>query len=70
MAPSCAAVGDQELLEDGEFENELRVLEPHNHLPPDENTIKRQMFYNIMKKKMQNDRTLNIRNIYEDCCEQ
>lgn len=68
--PLCPAFGQQKIMEDGNFEDKVEIKLPHNHQPPDDNTKKKQMFFSIMKKKMQNDRTLNIRNIYEDFCKQ
>ncbi|KAK5641797.1 hypothetical protein RI129_010344 [Pyrocoelia pectoralis] len=64
--PTCSAQAKQQILENGSSSDEVEVLTTHNHPAPDEVTKKKQMFFCVMRKKMQTDRTLNIRIIYED----
>lgn len=66
----CPSFGQQRVYDGETADEKVHVRIPHNHPPPDENTRKKQMFFSIMKRKMQNDRSLNIRNIYEDFCKQ
>uniref|UniRef100_A0A1Y1JWE8 Uncharacterized protein n=1 Tax=Photinus pyralis TaxID=7054 RepID=A0A1Y1JWE8_PHOPY len=66
--PTCSAQAKQKRLENGDPAAELEVLSAHNHPAPDELIRKKQMFFCVMRKKMQTDRTLNIRIIYEDAC--
>lgn len=68
--PLCPSFGQQNILDDDTVDDKVEVKIPHNHTPPDTNTKKKQMFFCIMKRKMQNDRSLNIRNIYDDFCKQ
>lgn len=70
VVPLCPSFGQQKIFDANSFDDKVDVKIPHNHLPPDRNTIKKQMFFSVMKRKMQNDRSLNIRNIYEDFCKQ
>lgn len=51
------------------FESRANVFIAHNHHPQTTSEIKKQMFYYIMKKKMQADRGLNFRNIYDQICQ-
>lgn len=70
IAMLCPAFGYQKVLGEDVFDDKIEVKIPHNHPPPEEDVKKKLMFFNIMKKKLQNDRSLNIRGIYEDFCKQ
>ncbi|KAF5272618.1 hypothetical protein FQR65_LT17318 [Abscondita terminalis] len=66
--PTCSAQGRQQVDSNGEPSLIVEVTSSHNHPAPSEATKKKQMFLCLMRKKMQTDRTLNIRVIYEDAC--
>lgn len=70
VLPSCNSAASQKLLESFLFEDLIEVESPHNHLPGDVQENKKLMFLNVMRKKMQNDKTLNLRSIYEEVCTQ
>ncbi|XP_025837118.1 uncharacterized protein LOC108735060 isoform X2 [Agrilus planipennis] len=65
--PNCGAHAEQKIIGDT-FDNYLVVKIPHNHPSPNEATKKKQMFLSVMRRKIQTDKTLNIRSIYEDVC--
>ncbi|KAF5270622.1 hypothetical protein FQA39_LY01360 [Lamprigera yunnana] len=66
--PTCASQGKQLVNDNGDISTIVHVTTPHNHPAPNEAAKKKQMFLCLMRKKMQTDRTLNIRHIYEDAC--
>ncbi|KAL3274269.1 hypothetical protein HHI36_015678 [Cryptolaemus montrouzieri] len=66
---SCSAVASQKLLSTGKFENRACVKTAHNHHQLTSTEIKKQMFYYVMKKKMQADKGLNFRSVYDQICE-
>lgn len=66
--PTCPALAKQLVNANGEPSLIVEVTSPHNHPAPVETAKKKQMFLCLMRKKMQSDRTLNIRIIYEDAC--
>lgn len=65
---TCDSVAEQKQLEADLFDEMVDVTVPHNH--PKEYDVNRhkQVFFSIIKKRMQNDKTVNIRNLYQDIC--
>nr|XP_022906669.1 uncharacterized protein LOC111418369 [Onthophagus taurus] len=50
--------------------SQLNLEIGHNHKKPSEETRKKHMFFHVMRKKMQLDKNLNIRLMYEEISEQ
>lgn len=69
LSVSCPARAVQRILAPDFFDNKANVTVPHTHHPLTSTEIKKQMFYYIMKKKMQADRGMNFRNIYDKLCQ-
>ncbi|XP_044758768.1 uncharacterized protein LOC123316650 [Coccinella septempunctata] len=69
LSTSCPSKATQKLISNEIFENRAAVTVAHNHHPLTSTEIKKQMFYYIMKKKMQADRGMNFRNIYDQICQ-
>lgn len=65
IIPTCKSVAEQCY----PLENYINVTIPHNHPPPDEDNMKKQMFLNVLKKYL-TDRTVNIRSLYEELLQQ
>ncbi|KAI4455840.1 hypothetical protein MML48_8g00009394 [Holotrichia oblita] len=70
VLPNCKAKAEQTLLESDTYEDKITVKVPHSHKPPNNQLRKKHMFFHVMRKRMQHDKTLNIRSIYEEVCNQ
>lgn len=46
----------------------IAVKVAHNHSPPDKNEQEKQIFLHMMHRKMQRDKSLNFRSVYEEFC--
>ncbi|XP_018566110.1 uncharacterized protein LOC108907076 isoform X2 [Anoplophora glabripennis] len=68
VLPACHALGVQNRIKPTVYSSEITVQRPHNHRRPDEAEKKKQMFYYVMKRKMQSDKTLNFRSVYDEVC--
>ncbi|RZC37429.1 uncharacterized protein BDFB_000543 [Asbolus verrucosus] len=69
LVTRCRATAEQTMVEPGKFEDKVLVKVAHNHQPPTEEDRRRQMFLHSMRRKMQSDRMLNFRSVYEEFCE-
>lgn len=63
---TCKAKTEQNLSKNGCLEDIAAVKVPHNHKRETEDNIRRQMFIYSMTRRIQHDKTLNIRSIYEE----
>ncbi|KRT84220.1 zinc-finger associated domain containing protein, partial [Oryctes borbonicus] len=70
VLPNCKAKAEQTLLEKDTYEDKISVKVPHSHKAPNDQLRKKHMFFHVMRKRMQHDKTLNIRSIYEEVCNQ
>ncbi|GJQ81706.1 hypothetical protein Trydic_g9148 [Trypoxylus dichotomus] len=70
VLPNCKAKAEQTLLDKDTYEDKISVKVPHSHKAPSDQLRKKHMFFHVMRKRMQHDKTLNIRNIYEEVCNQ
>ncbi|KAJ8975669.1 hypothetical protein NQ317_003168 [Molorchus minor] len=68
VLPSCNALAVQNKLDSNEYSTEMTVEKHHAHMRPSTSEKKRQMFYYVMKRKMQSDKTLNFRSVYDEVC--
>lgn len=68
ILPSCKSLGEQKIVDDDLYEGQVFVKVPHNHEPALEDEKKKQIFFHAMRRRMQNDKSLNIRNVYEEVC--
>ncbi|KAJ8922979.1 hypothetical protein NQ315_001527, partial [Exocentrus adspersus] len=68
VIPACKALAIQNRIKPNLYNLVVTVERPHNHKPPDDAEKKKQMFYYVMKHKMQCDKTLNFRSIYDEVC--
>jgi hypothetical protein len=69
LVTKCRATAQQTMIEPGLFENKVFVKIAHNHPPPSDEERRKQMFLHLMRRKMQSDKTLNFRSVYEEFCE-
>lgn len=70
LLPSCNARGVQKKIEGSNlYSNDVRVLVAHDHNPPTDAEKKKQMFFYVMKRKMQSDKTLKFKSVYDEVCE-
>ncbi|KAJ8948022.1 hypothetical protein NQ318_003355 [Aromia moschata] len=67
VLPACHALAVQNKVASF-YTSQITVQKPHSHKRPDEVEKKKQMFYYVMKRKMQSDKTLNFRSVYEEVC--
>lgn len=56
------------MVEPGVFDTKVNVKIPHNHSPPSPEERRKQIFLHLMRRKMQSDKTLNFRSVYEEFC--
>lgn len=68
MLPNCKAKAEQIVLDRDTYEDKITVNVPHSHKAPNDQLRKKHMFFHVMRKRMQHDKTLNIRSIYEQVC--
>ncbi|CAG9831750.1 unnamed protein product [Diabrotica balteata] len=69
LLPSCSAQGLQEKPEGSfTYNKEVHIYVAHNHSPPNEAEQTKQMFFYVMKRKMQSDKTLKFKHVYDDIC--
>lgn len=66
----CPGVARQYKVNRLEFSHRIKVIVSHNHRIPDAHERKRQMFYDILYKKMRRDRFFNFKVLYEQFCKQ
>lgn len=65
---SCPALAQQTMIRPRFCGPKVLVYKAHNHEAPSRKEIKKQMFYYVMKRKMQSDKTLDFRSVYEEVC--
>ncbi|XP_060522909.1 uncharacterized protein LOC132699933 [Cylas formicarius] len=71
LYPKCPAEATQSKLvssSESNYEDEITVLKCHNHKPDDANGRKRQMFFQVMRKQIQDNKDLNFKNLYDRIC--
>ncbi|CAH0563624.1 unnamed protein product [Brassicogethes aeneus] len=66
---SCQSMAVQKKITSASFENYVSVEIAHNHAKPSEKEMKKLMFYNVMKRMVQNDKTMNFKSVYEEVCQ-
>lgn len=66
----CTATAEHKRIDDDSYEDEILVTVAHNHKPISKMEQKVSIFYHIVKKKLQLDKTINIRNLYDHFCEE
>ncbi|CAH1154714.1 unnamed protein product [Phaedon cochleariae] len=69
LTPNCPSSGYQWKTQDGKFAREVTILKPHNHKRVNVAERKKQMFHYVMRKKVQSDKTINFKGVYEDVCQ-
>lgn len=67
---TCDSVAEQKQLETDFFDEMVEVTVPHNHPKECDVNRQKQVFFSIIKKRIQNDKMVNIRNLYQDICSQ
>ncbi|VEN47876.1 unnamed protein product [Callosobruchus maculatus] len=68
ILPTCQATAVQQKLRPNTYSTEAKVTVPHNHEKASEADKKKQMFFSIMRRKLQSDKGINFKNIYETAC--
>ncbi|XP_971707.2 uncharacterized protein LOC660378 [Tribolium castaneum] len=65
----CRASAEQTLPESGIVDPKVVVKIGHNHPAPSPEERRKQIFLHLMRRKMQSDKSLNFRSVYEEFCE-
>nr|CAI5859465.1 unnamed protein product [Callosobruchus analis] len=68
ILPTCQATAVQQMLGPNAYSTEAEVTVPHNHERGSETDKKKQMFFSIMRRKVQSDKGLNFKNTYDTAC--
>ncbi|XP_044272549.1 uncharacterized protein LOC123016304 [Tribolium madens] len=65
----CRASAEQTTPESGIVDSKVVVKVGHNHPAPSSEERRKQIFLHLMRRKMQSDKSLNFRSVYEEFCE-
>ncbi|KAJ3653494.1 hypothetical protein Zmor_012743 [Zophobas morio] len=69
IVTKCKATAQQTMTKTGVYDSNVWLKDDHNHPAPSVDDRKKQMFLHMMRRKMQYDKSLNFRNVYEEFCE-
>lgn len=63
-------MGTQHILDQKSSDNvTVYIKSPHNHSPHSQKELKKLMFCAVMRRKMQSDKAMGFRAVYEEVCE-
>nr|CAH7764105.1 unnamed protein product [Callosobruchus chinensis] len=67
IVSTCQATAVQ-VLESGKYSAEANVIVPHNHRRDNEADKRKHMFFSIMRRKVQSDKEMNLKDTYKIAC--